>query len=267
MMPHLMPTRSESVVFFEQQIDLSRTLPYLEERRARGEAITLFHVVLAGLVRVLATRPQLHRFVVGRRLYQRHTIELSFAVKKQFTEEARLTTVKVAFASTDTLDDVVRRVLEGVGTGKGDRDTTSEREMSVVTRLPRFAVRGLMAAQRALDYFNLLPASMVKNDPLYASMFVANLGSIGLDAAFHHLYEYGTVPLFAAIGRVHRAPVVTEGERLEAREVCRMRYTFDERIADGYYAARSLELLKGWVENPASLEEPPHLDDAAPPAP
>lgn len=259
-MPFLMPTRTEAMVFFEQQIDLERTLAYIEARRARGDEINLFQIILAGLVRIFAARPQIHRFVAGRRLYQRRTIELSFSVKKAFSDEAKLTTVKVAFEPSDTLDDVARRVREAVGVGKGEPSTVSEKEMSVISRLPRFAVRGAMTAQRVLDYFNLLPSTMIANDPMYASMFVANLGSIGLDAAFHHLYEYGTIPLFAAIGRVHRAPVVTGDDQVQVRSVVDVRYTFDERITDGLYCARSLELLRGWIEDPTTLERP--LDPA-----
>lgn len=261
MMPFLMPSRTESLVYFEQQIDVTETLRYLERRRAQGAPVNLFQVMMAGLVRVLAMRPQLHRFVVGRRVYRRRTIELSFAVKKQFTDQARLTTVKVAFDPDDSLDDAARRVREAVSEGKGDSDTSSEKEMGFFTKLPRFALRMVMGLQRTLDYFNLVPTSMMRDDPMYASMFVANLGSIGLDAAFHHLYEYGTIPLFAAIGRIHKAPMVMADGTLQVREVVTVRYTFDERIADGLYCARALDLYKRWIENPTELEKPMELTD------
>jgi len=193
--------------------------------------------------------------VVGRRLYQRKDIELSFAVKKQYADGAKLTMVKQRFEPADGLRDVAGRVQEVVTVGKGEAETSSEKEMRAVSRAPRSVTRTLMWAQRTLDYFNLLPAGMIRNDPLYASMVVANLGSVGLHAAYHHLYEYGTVPLFAAIGAVHRAPVVDESGELAGRRVVDVRYTFDERITDGWYAARSLERFKGYVEDPARLEE------------
>jgi len=258
-MPHVMPTRSGSVVYFDQQLDLTRTQGYIAERNAGHDdkAINLFQIILCAVVRAIGQRPQLNRFVVGRRLYQRNHIELSFAVKKEMSDEGGLTTVKVRFEPADTLEIVGRRVREAVAVGRGREHTPTEKEMSFVTRLPRFLVRFLVWAQGVLDYFNLLPAAVIRNDPLHASVFLANLGSVGLEAAYHHLYDYGTVPLFATIGRVHKAPVVDEAGALAIREVVTVRYSYDERIADGFYAARSLELLKTFVEAPAQLEMPP----------
>ncbi len=252
LMPHLMPTRNESVVYFDQRLDVTETLVWAEER-----GVKLFTIVLAGIVRALGQRPRMNRFIVGRRTYQREAVEVSFAVKKEFSDGGKLTTVKVTFAADDTLSKVEARVREAIAEGKGDEATASEKEMSIVTKMPRSLLRLSMWAQRALDYFNLLPAAMIRNDPLYASIFVANLGSVGLDAAYHHLYEYGTVPLFAVLGRTHRAPVVNDDDQLVVRTVAEMRYSFDERIADGFYAARTLELFKDYVENPARLEDPP----------
>jgi len=248
LMPHLMPTRSGSVVFFDQQLDVSRTLRFLE-----GRDYKLFTVVLAAANRAISERPKMNRFVVGRRLYQREHVTLSFAVKKAFADEAKLTTVKVRFDPEDDLSAVARRAREAIGVGKGSAETTSEKEMNVVTMLPRFVARAAIAAQRGLDYFNLLPAQMIEADPLYASMFLANLGSVGLDAAYHHLYEYGTCSIFAVVGRIHRAPVVTEDDEIEVRDVVDVRFSFDERIADGFYAARTLERFGKYIEDPASL--------------
>jgi hypothetical protein len=106
---------------------------------------------------------------------------------------------------------------------------------------------------RRLDAWGLLPASFSADDPLYASAFVANLGSVGLDAAYHHLYEYGTIPIFVTLGRLHRAPLVRADGSLGIREVFTLRYTYDERIEDGFYAARALERLQALLETPAQL--------------
>lgn len=254
LMPHLMPSRNGAAVWFEQQIVIEETLAFLESLPG-AERPGFFHVVLCALVRTLAERPMLNRFVVGRRLYQRRGIELSFAVKKRFADDGALTTVKVPFTGAERLDEVRALASAAVGEGRGDRPTTSEKEMKVVTLLPRSVLRFVMWAQRALDYFNLLPAPMLRSDPLYASAFLANLGSIGLDAPYHHLFEYGTVPLFISIGRIQLAPVVDPDGSLAVRKVVAFRYTLDERIADGFYCARSLERFRELVQNPATLLE------------
>jgi hypothetical protein len=129
--------------------------------------------------------------------------------------------------------------------------------MRTVSRLPRFVVRLLVAAQRVLDYLNLLPGGTIRSDPLYASMFLANLGSVGIDAGYHHLYEHGTVPLFRVIGRVKKVPVVDNNGAVVARDLLETRWTFDECITDGFYCRRSQEIFRSMVEHPEHLERPP----------
>jgi len=253
-MPFIMPTRNESIVYFEQTFEVSDTLRYLAVANPDGEKrVSFFHVVLAAVVRVLAQRPGMHRFIVGRRVYQRNDIELSFAVKKRFEDDSPLSTVKVKFEPSDTLAEVPGRVDRAIDEGRSTEKTHSEKEMSVIGALPRFLVRFVMWCQRVLDYFGILPSGMIRPDPLYASVFLANLGSIGLDAPFHHLYEYGTIPVFVAIGRIRRAPVVLDDNTVGVGDVVTIRYAFDERIADGYYCAKSLELLQEYVQNPSRL--------------
>ncbi len=259
MLPFLMPARSEALVYFDLTIDVEGTLAYIDRRKVTeaGEGVTLFQIVVCAAARTLALRPHLNRFVVGRRLYQRDTIELSFAVKKALTEAAQLTTVKVRFEPEDTLGVAARRIREAVQFGKSSGESKPERQMRTVSGLPRSVLRFLVGAQRMLDYFNLLPSGTIRTDPLYASMFLANLGSIGVDAAYHHLYEYGTVPIFGTIGRVKKVPAVDPIGRVVARDVLETRWTFDERIAEGFYCARSLEMFRSMVEQPERLERPP----------
>ncbi len=262
MMPHLMPGRNEAAVYFEQVVDLTKTLAYIDARNAGcGEkAVTLFQIVLAAMVRTMAARPELNRFVVGRRLYQRHDIEFSFAIKRAMRDDAGLTTAKVVFEPDDDLEAVGAKLRGDIHAGKSGKASQSDVEMGVLTRLPRFLLRFIMRCQQVLDYFGLLPYALIRKDPLYASMFFTNLGSVGLDSAYHHLYEYGTCPFFAAIGRVKKAVVPGPEGTPVVRDVVSLKFVFDERIADGLYCARSLELFKGYVEDPERLS-------AASPAP
>jgi hypothetical protein len=129
--------------------------------------------------------------------------------------------------------------------------------MSILTRLPGPLLRLIMWLQRGLDAWNLLPSALIAPDPMYASLFFANLGSIGLDSAYHHLFEYGSVSFFAVIGRISKLPFVDGHGALQTRPGISIKYTFDERITDGWYCARSLDLLKGYIENPRSLHAAP----------
>ena len=98
MMGFLMRGRNESAVYFEQRVDLSRTLPWLERWNAShpGARATLFHLYLHTLASVLHERERLNRFTLGRRTYQRTGVFLSFAAKKAMSDDAPPSSVTVS---------------------------------------------------------------------------------------------------------------------------------------------------------------------------
>lgn len=245
-MPYLMRGRNESAVYFEQRLDVGPTLAWLEE----NPEYTFFHTVIAAILRAIAQRPGMNRFVVGRTLYQRKSLSMAFAVKKRFDDDAKLTTVKIEFDRADTIADVKRRIDAAIGEGRGEANTQSEKEMNVVTAMPGPIIALIMWFQRLLDGWNLLPAAMIRPDPLYSSVFLANLGSIGLEAPFHHLYEYGTTPLFAVIGRIHKEQWIADDGTTSIRDTVLIRWTFDERVCDGLYCATSLDLMRDFLAAP-----------------
>jgi hypothetical protein len=254
MLPSLMPSRNDSIVYYEQQLDLTKTLPWIE---ARQPSITLYELSIAGLVRVWSERPQLNRFTSGGKLYQRNEIAFTISVKKSLDENAPLTSIKAVFDPSDSIDDTCKRVEALIEVGKDKkRETESEKEMRVVTKLPVWLMRWLVRLQRIADWFGLLPRFMTRNDPLYSSAYVVNLGSVGLEAAYHHLYEYGNIPFFIVLGRLKKAPVVDENGQLVVRDVVNIRYSFDERITDGFYTSTALERFREYIEDPTLLDAP-----------
>lgn len=251
MMPFVMRGRNESAVYFEQVVDLTRTLPWIEAyNAAHPHRVTLFHVLLGAMARTLADRPRLNRFVSGRRIWERRGIWLAFSAKKRMDDAAPLTTVKLRFEPDEPFPAMVERLAASVGEARSDRASSVEREVGLLLRLPTLVLGLAVALVRWLDAVNLAPRALIGHDPMYASAFVANLGSLKLDAAYHHLYEYGNCPLFVTVGRIEDVPVVAADGALGVRRVARLRYTFDERVEDGLYCVRALELLRERVEDP-----------------
>lgn len=175
-------------------------------------------------------------------------------VVKEMIDDARLRVTKQRFHPEQGIAATRAQIEKAVATGHSNERSVSEQEVALVTRLPRLLVPLVIRGQRLLDYFNLLLAAVIRNDPLSASAMVSNPGSIGIDAAYHHLFEQGAVSVFMAIGKVSRMPVVSDDDRIVIRPVATLRYAFDERIADGYYAARSFDLFRGLAEQPWRLE-------------
>jgi hypothetical protein len=248
-MPFIMPTRNESAVYFEQWIDLTHTNAFLERWNAAHphRKATVFHVFIWAAVRGLSQRPRLNRFVVGSRIWQRRGIFLSYAAKKRMEDSAPLVVLKREFDPAHSFDQLVDFVSGDIVEGRSEKKSRVDKELNVFLRIPAPLLRWAVRFLRWLDDWNLLPQSFIDGDPMFTSMFVANLGSVKLDSAFHHLYEYGNCPFFATLGRTQTV-VTPEG----VKAMCSIKYTFDERIEDGLYCAKALDLVKRQMENPES---------------
>jgi len=256
MMPYLMPTRNEAYVLFAQEVDAAPTRALASElnaTRSPDRPVTQFHMLLRALTRVFAEFPRLNRFVVGGRHYDRDGIWIAFSAKMRFDLDAPVFARKMRFSPEESLVEMVDRIYEVLEEGRSGRESASDREVHAILRLPGFLRRLVVRIGRRLDATGWLPQAMIDNDPLYSSAFVANLGSVGLDAAYHHLFEHGTTPIFMTMGRVHRAPYVRDDGTVASREVFALKFTFDERTEDGFYAARGLERLKHLLEHPSEL--------------
>lgn len=255
-MPFIMPTKNGAFVLFEHDIPTAPLVRFLaEQNRARpaDRPITMFHCVLRAIGLALAEFPRLNRYVAGSRLYARRAVWIAFSAKQRLERDAPLFTAKVEYRRDEPLGAFVDRVLAVLGAGRAGTESHADRQIKGFLRLPVPVLRAAVRVQRALDAWNLYPARLLADDPLYASAFVANLGSVGLDAAFHHLYEYGNIPIFATMGRVQRVPVVRDDGSVASHETFRMRYTYDERVEDGFYAARALERLAAALAAPETL--------------
>jgi hypothetical protein len=253
----LFPRRNDSTVYFALDVDLTDTLPAIDRFNARPERagrgrLTLFTLLLHGVARVLADHPRLNRFVAGRRLYQRRGIHLSYTAKKSFAEGAPLVVIKRLFAPGETLDALVADLDAKVKTARGDEPSYADKELSLLLKLPLPFLALFVRLARRLDAWGLLPRSFIDNDPFFASAFLTNLGSVGLDAAYHHLYEYGTIPIFCVLGRVHDAVLPWHGAPA-VRKVGTLKIAYDERIEDGFNAGRALVRLRRDLEDPAAL--------------
>lgn len=257
-MPLVMSGRNQSLVYHRSRWDSSRARAWLRfYNRARPDQpqATLFHLVAYACMRTLLVRPGLNRFVSGGQVYQRHGQWLSFALKTKFADEAPLTTVKLSFSENECFDSYVDRMTAAVKYGRSGRESPIERETRLLANLPNPLLRFVVAAGRKLDRFNLLPESLILPDPLFTSFFLANLGSIRIDNAYHHLYEYGTCSIFGVLGGVKKALMVNRKGDPEVREVLQINWSFDERVNDAFFCMKCLQLIRAFIEDPDDCVE------------
>ena len=246
-MPYLSSRRNSSLVYYTTEIEVDPALEYLESlNRDRGpeRQVTFFHLFLRSLGQGLHEREGVNRFVAGRKLWQRSGVWLTYSAKQVIEDGSPVLTLKHRFDPEEGLNEMVDRLLDELHARRGGQESLADKEVNLAMRLPGFLLRGLVASLRAANFVGLLPRSTIEADPLFSSVFVANLGSVGLDAGYHHLWEYGTCSIFAVVGRIRR--------RSDGKRSVEVKYTYDERIADGLYAAITLLDVKKRLENPAS---------------
>lgn len=259
MMPYIMPGRNEAAVTHEQVFDLRRTLPFLDAyNEAHPDApLKVFDLIIAAISRVGVQRPGMIRFVAGGRLYDRKEHSISFAVKRERADYAALRTVKFKVIPNEPFESLVARMRDGVHTERTDRGARPvEKEVKWFLKVPGWMLSGLVKLARVLDYFGLFPKFMMENDPMFSSVFVANIGSLGIDRVQHHLYEYGNIGLFCAVGLIKPEVVVGPNRQPEVTDTVHLNWTFDERANDAHYCVESLMRVQEYVENPETLIAP-----------
>jgi len=254
-MPFIMPTRTESAVYFEQRIDATRGLEFVNAWNLRypDQKITFLHLMIYGCVQALHARPRLNRFTVGGHLYQRRGIWISYSAKKAFNDESPIVVVKQQFQPSDSFPELVKQMHGAVKEGKSEKKSHIDKELGLFLKLPEPILRRAVSALRWLDSWNLLPYEFIKNDPMYSTLFIANLGSVTLDSAYHHLYEYGTIPLFGVLGKLQDVAVPNPDGTVRTRPEISIKWSYDERVDDGLYTAKNMDLLRQWMEDPQRL--------------
>ena len=266
-MPYVMPERCESEVYIEETIDVTEMMKYIEqsnsERKEGDPKLTPFHVIAAAVGKLLYHRPKLNRFIAGKRVYQRNKMTLAFVVKRKFEDNSEESLLITEIKEDTTLSKMSRKI---VGDAKHVRSTDGnglDDILNTFGRLPRFVMRLVMLGFNFLDFHGWVPAAVTDGDSAYASILLSNLGSIKCNAAYHHLNNYGTNSVVVTIGRIHKEQVVLDDGSVAVRDVVKLGATADERIADGFYFAKSLRMLETILADPARLELPVSEDITA----
>lgn len=257
-MPYIMKTRTDSMNMYDDVFDCEVWDSYIKEKDAEGIKMTYMHILIAGVVRMIALRPQLNRFIMNGRVYTRDKICVSFVVHPKLCDGDTETTIKLEFEGTETILEIVetinRRIKEETTARDGENGT--DKLARVLTNIPgpviRFAVNTLMW----MDRHNLLPKAIIDLSPFHTSFFITNLKSLGINYIFHHVYEFGTTGLFFAIGKEQN--YVEQDKEGNISNEKRMGWSLvsDERFCDGLYFALSLRQLRKFMKNPKLLEEP-----------
>ena len=258
-MGNIYPNRADNEAFIRTTVEMEPIRRYLEEKKAADPEYkySLFQIVVAAFLKCAVLRPKLNRFFVNKNYYQRKDITAGFIVKKEFNDEGGEGFAFLKAEPDWTMDKVHEEFKKHVvQTRSAKASNPTENAMEIFNKLPRFLSKFIISVMRWMDRHGLLPMSLIADDPDYASIFFSNLGSIGMDAGYHHLSNWGTTSLFCTVGIIHKEPFYGDDGSITMREVVDLGLTIDERIADGYYYAKTIRLLKKLFANPQLLDQP-----------
>lgn len=259
-MTHLMPRRADAEVYVADKYDVTELLPFITAYNAsHPEAkINLFQCCVTALMRMMWDKPQLNRFIQGRRMYTRNDVTLGFICKLSFEESAGETSIILTAAPDDTLDSISARIRSEMHAAKqhaaDNKDFNSE--VAWLTKLPRPVLRLLMGTLRILDRNGVELGALTRGDPNYCSILLSNLGSIGLPAAYHHLNNYGTNSMVVTLGVLHKEEIILNDGSRAVRDMLDIGATSDERVADGFNYAQGVKLLRYVLSHPETLTRP-----------
>ncbi len=256
-MAYLMPKRCDAEVYINEKLDITELLKYINEKNATGERkVTLFHCMIAAVARTVKMRPLLNRYISGKHYYMRNDISMGFTVKKQFTDHAEETLMIYHPKDNERLVDITDKLSPKVSEIKKENKSQSVDDiLNIVKKLPKPIMHIFMALMRFMDNTGLMPKAFSSVDTNYVTVLLSNLGSIKCDAVYHHLNNFGTNGIVITIGTMHKETVFDENGAPVVRDIVNIGVTLDERIADGFYFARSLKLIKHIFKNPELLDK------------
>ena len=256
-MPTLMPNRADNEAFISVDIDLRPINEYLAKKNEgiTEDKYTFFHLISAAAGKAFVLRPKMNRFVCNHKVYQRNEVTVAFTVKKKFEDHAEEGLAFLTYDPKETIDTYHEKIMKAIHVARHETDTSTG-AMDLVMKLPHFMVVGIVKLVLWLDKHGWAPQFLVGTDPNHASVFLSNLGSIGLECGYHHLVNWGTNSCFVVLGKkCWKKEYGPDGEE-RCREVVPLGITLDERIADGYYYSGTVALVKELLAHPELLELP-----------
>lgn len=253
------PNRADNEAYIAERVNLEPIKDYIATKNYEGIPFkyTFFHVILTALVKTVILRPKFNRFYANENYYQRNKVTAGFVIKKEFADGSEEAMALLEIKPESTIETIHEEIHQEVAACREQKKVnTTDNSMNVLNSLPRFLSKAAVRFIRWLDKHGWCPDFLIGKDPNYSSVFISNLGSIHLKSGYHHLTNWGTSSLFCIIGEKKWTPLYDEHGLVEMQETVDLGLTVDERIADGYYYAKSVRLFKYLLEHPTLLERP-----------
>ncbi len=259
-MPYIMPQRCDACNTYADMFDVTKTDKFCRAKVKEGKTnFSFLHIMIAAYVRAVSQYPALNRFVSGQKIYARNDLQVTMTIKKTMSLDSPDTCIKVRFEPDDTVDEIYEKlntVIEGIKNQPDDK-TSFDKVNKILSMIPGLLCRWAVKLLNFLDYFGWLPKKLLWVSPFHGSMIITSMGSLGIRPIYHHIYNFGNLPIFISYGG-RRSQVTTDRDgNIVSKKFIEMKVVTDERICDGFYYAAAFKTIKRCVENPELLEVKP----------
>ena len=254
--PYIMVTRNTSSNHFMDTIDIDEIERYIRHKRNDDGLVGfgIMHVLIAAYVRSLSQKPAVNRFIAGQKIYARNSVQ---TVKREMRSDALETVIKISPELDATATEVYELIKKEIDLSKNNNQSDFDKTAKILDYIPGLLLKFAVWFLKTLDYFGLLPKKLEKLSPFHGSMFITSMGSLGVPPVFHHLYDFGNIPVFCSFGaKQKRNELQADGSVIERRYITVM-WVMDERICDGFYYSSAMKYIKGVLRNPFVLDERP----------
>lgn len=254
-MPCVMLDRADSQVYFKQDIALKYLDEYIDRKAEEGIRLSYMNIIYAAIVRIIGERPRLNRFAMNGALYQRDKIYVSLVIKKSLTDDGVETPLKLPFNGDENIFEIKDKLDAAIEKNKDiEAANKTDKLVSILSAIPSGLIRAIVKFLMFLDKHGIMPKKIIEASPFHTSVFLTNVGSLGIDSIYHHIYNFGTTSMFFSMGKKKKS-YIYEDEEFKQEKSITLAFVGDERICDGYYYASSFKLLNKYLKKPELLEK------------
>lgn len=255
--PYIMVLRNDAQNFIRDSINVDKAEEYIRKKRAEGlKGFGMLHLLVASYVRTVSQRPGINRFIRGQRVHARNCIEVMLTIKKEIALDSPDTCLKLIFRPEFTADEVYAVIQNAIESSRGD-ETDFDGLAKALNYIPGLFMKATVSFLKTLDYFGCIPRKLTLLSPFHGSMAITSMGSLGNPPIYHHLYNFGNIPVFIAFGAKYYKNELKLDGTVERNKYIDYTVVTDERICDGFYFASALKVLKDCLCNPDKLDTPP----------
>ena len=253
----LKPRRCDSFVYSYKEFDVTNLVKYIEKKKKEGEHLTFFHAFVAAAGKVIYNREKLNRFVQNRHIFQHNDVVISFVAKVSFEDKSEEIMIMVPIGPKDNIFTIKKYIMDKVEAIRNKSSYEKEganNAIDILGKLPNIIRVPVVGLLKWMDDKGILPASLVKDNLYYSSMIVSNIGTLGSNAIHHNITNFGTASSLATMGQIKDKEIIIDGKK-QIRKICDWGVAFDERVADGFYLIKSIEMLQYFFDHPELLED------------